>query len=103
MGFHYDTTEKLREIFAYHCSLSMEQYEEISGQFIYLVTDFQEKEPQWAIENRIGYLQNVVDFLFNTKELTVKQHTDMQDLISDIWEKVVQTAATQAIQGGTRI
>lgn len=103
MNFHYDTCGKLREIFADQCNLSMEQYEEISGQLIYLVADFQEREPQWAIENRIGYLQNVVDFLFNTKELTVKQHTDMQDLISDIWEKAVQTAAALAVQGGTRL
>ena len=103
MGFHYDTTEKLREIFAYHCNLSMEQYEEISGQLLYLVADFQEKEPQWEIENRIGYLQNVIDFLFNTKELTVKQHTELQDMLNDIWEKAVQTAAALAVQGGTRL
>ena len=34
MEFHYNTTGKLREIFAENCNLSMEEYEEISGQFL---------------------------------------------------------------------
>ena len=75
--FYYPTAGKLREIFAEHCNLSMEQYEEISEQLIDLVADYQENKPEAEIEKRENVLKTIFDFLFNTKELTLKEYLDL--------------------------
>lgn len=85
--FYYDTDKALVEIFKDHCNLSGEQYEEIRAQFIYLVADFQDSEPQWAIDNRVIYLQSVTDFLYNTKELTLEEHYELLELLQKVQDK----------------
>ena len=101
IAFDYNTCEKLREIFAEHCNLSMEQYEEISGQFIFLVSDIMDCEPQAEIERRMDYMRAVFEFLYNTKELTMKEYTDLQELLKDVWDKGRKMMAEQAIREGT--
>ena len=101
--FDYNTCGKLREIFAEHCDLSMEQYEEISGQFIFLVSDIMDCEPQADIEKRMDYMRAVFEFLYNTKELTLKEHYELIQMLDDIWDKAVQMMTVQAIREGTSL
>ena len=82
--FYIDTDEKLKEIFTEHCNLSGEQYGEIRAELIYLVADYQEEEPKEEIEKRVNYLKAVSDFLYNTSELTLKEHNALIDLLGEI-------------------
>lgn len=107
MGFfsyYYDTCGKMREIFSEHCDLSLEQYEEISGQFIFLISDIQDMETQEEIEKRMGYLRAVFEFLYNTKELTLKEHAELEEMLDEIWEgsrKQLAEEAMKAVREGT--
>ena len=83
-AFYYDTDKKLVEIFTEHCNLSGEQYEWIRGEFIYLVADIQEDEPETAIDERIEKMNIVFEFLLETKELTLEEYNDLCNLASDI-------------------
>lgn len=100
MEFHYNTSGKLVEILTPHCNLTIEQYEEISGQFLYLVQDIQDGEPQEEIENRLAYLKAVFEFLYNTKELTLKEQYELNQMMDDILDKAVQTMAALASREG---
>lgn len=82
--FYYDTDKKLVEIFTEHCNLSGEQYEWIRGEFIYLVADIQEDEPETAIDERIEKMNIVFEFLLETKELTLEEYNDLCNLASDV-------------------
>ena len=97
--FYYDTSSKLREIFAEHCNLSLEQYEEINGQFLYLVTDHQKCEPMVEIDKRVQYMVAVFEFLMNTKELTLKEYTDLMAMIGEIEEKARKEKVKLAMEG----
>jgi hypothetical protein len=79
-AFYYDTNSKLLEIFSEHCNLSMEQYEWISGEFIFLVADIQEEEDGREIDKRVAKMKTVFDFLLETKELTQEEHDALRDL-----------------------
>ena len=92
-AFYYDTCTKLREIFSEHCNLNMEQYEEISGQLIDLVADYQENEPEAEIEKRENVLKTIFDFLFNTKELTLKEHLDLNSMLDEMHEQAERQRA----------
>lgn len=83
-AFYYDTDKKLVEIFTEHCNLSGEQYEWIRGEFIYLVADIQEDEPETAIDERIEKMNIVFEFLLETKELTLEEYNDLCNLASDV-------------------
>ena len=83
-AFYYNTNKKLREIFKEHCNLSVEQFEELDQEFIYLVTDYQEEEPKEVIKKRTDYLPPVIDILFNTKELNLEEHTALINLLEEI-------------------
>ena len=100
MKYHYNTSGKLREIFSEHCNLSLEQYEEVSSQFSYLVTDISTGEPQADIEKRMDYMRAVFEFLYNTKELTLKEHYELNQLLEDVWDTALSMAATLALEGG---
>ena len=103
MGFfsyYYDTCGKMREIFSEHCNLSMEQYEEISAQFIFLLSDIQDMEPQEEIEKRMGYLRTVFEFLYNTKELTLKEDYELNKMLDDIWGGAQKQAAEEMLKKG---
>ena len=86
-NFYYNISEKLRQIFQDHCNLSVEQYEEISGEFFYLEADIQEGEPNTEILKRTEKMKIIFDFLYETKELTLKEHADLQNMLSDMLEK----------------
>lgn len=101
MEFHYNTSGKLQEIFAEHCNLSLEQYEEISGQFIYLISDIQEGEPQAEIEKRMDYMRAVFEFLYNTKTTTLNEQYQLNQLLEDVWDKATQTMTMLAGAKGT--
>ena len=86
-NFYYNTNEKLRGIFSDHCNLNMEQYEVICGEFLYLEADIQEEEASAEILKRAEKMEIIFDFLYETKELTLKEHAAMKDMVSDMLEK----------------
>lgn len=91
--FYFDTDKRLLEIFSEHCALSPEQYEELSAQLIYLVADIQDNEPKEEIEKRINYLRAIIEFLYNTKELTMQEHYELGEMIEQIMEKAAEVKA----------
>lgn len=95
--FYYDTCGKLLEIFSEHCNLSMEQYEEISAQFIYLVSEYQDNEPEEEIRKRIGYMTAVFEFLYNTKELTEKELYELNEMLEEM-EKQAEEIKAEVIR-----
>ena len=103
-GFYYDTSAKLREIFSEHCNMSLEQYEVISGQLIDLVADYQENEPAEEIEKREDKLRVIFDFLYETKELTLKEHAELFGMLDEMNEQAERQRAEvirKAVTEGT--
>lgn len=86
-NFYYNTNTKLRGIFSDHCNLNMEQYEVIGGEFLYLEADIQEEEASAEILKRAEKMKIIFDFLYETKELTLKEHADLNEMVSDMLEK----------------
>lgn len=90
MAYFMDTTGKLREIFAEHCNLSGEQYEEISGRLIYLVADIQMLEEKRELvtlaeaEKEAEELGVIFEFLLNTKGLTLKEYNDLCNMVGEM-------------------
>ena len=66
--------ERLPQIFANHCNLSAEEYEEIHSRLINLEADVQEEEPIGSIEVAAGELNVIFDFLYNIKRLTLEEY-----------------------------
>jgi len=99
MAYYMDTTGKLREIFAEHCNLSGEQFEEISGRLIDLVSDIQmleEKSEELTLadaEKAAEDLGVIFEFLLNTKELTLKEYNDLCNLAGELAEAAQKAAA----------
>lgn len=79
-AFYFDTDKKLVEIFTEHCNLSVEQYEWIRGEFIFLVADIQDEEDGREIDKRVAKMKTVFDFLLETKELTLAEHNALHNL-----------------------
>ena len=85
--YYYDTCGKLRDIFAEHCNLSMEQYEEISGRLIDLVAEIQEMDGEGTYpeaERKANELGVIFEFLLNTKEVTLQEYNDTCNLVGKI-------------------
>lgn len=97
--YYYDTCGKLREIFAEHCNLSVEQYEEISGQLIDLVAEIQEFDGEGTgpeAERKANDLGVIFEFLLNTKEITIEEYDNLCNMANEIadaarllWEATV--------------
>lgn len=88
-AYYYDTCGKMREIFAEHCNLSMEQYEEISGRLIDLVAEIQEFDGEGTYpeaERKANELGVIFDFLLNTKQITLQEYDDMCNMVGQISE-----------------
>ena len=90
-AFYYDTSEKLREIFAEHCNLSGEQFEEISKRLIFLVADIQMLEEKdlddltlEQVEAEAEELGIIFKFLLNTKELFLKEYNDLCNMVGEL-------------------
>ena len=88
-NYYVDTCGELREIFKEHCNLSMEQYEEISGRMIDLVTEIQETDEDGCgsfevAEQKAEEMGVIFEFLLNTKEVTLKEYNDMCNLVGKI-------------------
>jgi len=90
MTFYCDTCGKMREIFAEHCNLSGEQYEEISGRLIDLVSDIQmleEKSDELTLadaEKAAEELGVIFEFLLNTKELTLEEYNALCNMVVEL-------------------
>lgn len=99
MAYYMDTTGKLREIFAEHCNLSGEQYEEINGRLIDLVSDIQmleEKSEELTLadaEKAAEDLGVIFEFLLNTKELTLEEYNDLCNMAGELADAARKAAA----------
>lgn len=78
------TESNVMEIFTEHCNLSVEQYEWIRREFIYLVADIQEEETGREIDKRVEKMETVFDFLLETKELTLAEHAALHELANAV-------------------
>ena len=87
VSYYYDTCGKLREIFAEHCNLSMEQFEEISGRLIDLVAEIEEFDGEGTdpeAERKANELGVIFEFLLNTKEVTLAEYNDLCNMVGEI-------------------
>ena len=84
MAFQFNTSGRLQEIFAEHCNLSMEQYEEISRRFTELAEEYRDGTPMAEIEPQKEELSIIFDFLYNTKELTIREYNDLCNMVGEI-------------------
>ena len=97
MAYYMDTDKKLLEIFAKHCNLTTEEYGEIRGRFIDLVSDIQmleEKSDMVTLRGTIEKIDNlfaIFEFLLNVKELTVEEYNELCDMVCDL-EGAARTA-----------
>lgn len=82
--YYIDTDARLMDIFRDHCNLSCEQYEIIRAEFIFLLCDIQEEEPTEEIAKRCDKLHVIFDFLYETKELDLKEYTEICDLVEEM-------------------
>ena len=87
--YDMDTDEKLLEIFREHCNLSCEEYEEIRRLFIELVADVQDGRPLAGIQMQAEEMANVFTWLYNVKELTLKEYNDLCNLAGQICRDAV--------------
>ena len=90
LNYYNDTCGKLRKIFAEHCNLSMEQYEEISARLIDLVTEIQEFDGEGSYpeaERKANELGVIFGFLMNTKELTLEEYDELCNMVGEISEE----------------
>ena len=101
--FYYPTAGKLREIFADHCNLSMEQYEEISRRVMDLVQGFQDVEPMQNQEVKVMEMNIIFEFLYNTKELGLKEYHELIDMIIEIEKKAKEHIIRMAAEEGVRL
>ena len=90
--YDMDTDEKLLEIFREHCNLSCEEYEEIRRLFIELVADVQDGRPLAGIQMQAEEMANVFTWLYNVKELTLKEYNDLCNLAGQICRDAVVLA-----------
>ena len=99
VAYYFDTCGKMREIFTEHCNLSMEQYEEISGRLIDLVSEIQEFDGEGTYpeaERKANELGVIFEFLLNTKEITLEEYNEMCNMVGEIM------LAAEKLKGGVR-
>ena len=90
IGYYYDTDAKLVEIFAAHCNLSLEQYEEIRGRLIDLVAEIQEMDGEGTgpeAERKANDLGVIFEFLLNTKEIALEEYDSLCNMVNEIANK----------------
>lgn len=75
---------KLVDIFETHCNLSCEEFIEIKERLIDLVGMVDEEEPWSLIEVEVDELNVIFEFLFNVKQLTLKEYNDLCNMVSTI-------------------
>ena len=88
-AYYVDTSWKLLEIFMKHCSLSLEQFDEISLRLLDLVTEVQETDEGGCgsfdeVERKANELFVIFKFLLNTKEITLEEYNNVCNLVNGI-------------------
>ena len=99
--YYVDTCGQLRDIFTEHCNLSMEQYEEIRGRLIDLVSEIQEFDGEGTYaeaEGKANELGVIFEFLMNTKEITLKEYNDLCNMVGKIAEDARSIAEPAEVQ-----
>ena len=85
--FSYYTANKLREIFSEHCNLTVEQYAALTERLEELVDMYQENRPEKEMEKFADNLGVIFDFMLDTKELTLKEHMDLHEMLNEMAEQ----------------
>ena len=99
--YYVDTCGQLRDIFKEHCNLSMEQYEEIRGRLIDLVSEIQEFDGEGTYaeaERKANELGVIFEFLMNTKEITLKEYYDLCNMVGKIAEDAKSIAEPAGVK-----
>ena len=81
-NYYIDTDQKLIEIFTKHCGLTGEQYMKIRSRFINLLCDIQDDEQMEDIDEAVGEMGVIFDFLYNTKSLTLCEYNELCNLVN---------------------
>lgn len=84
--FYYDTSGKLREIFSEHCNLDNYQYAEIQRRLIEMVEGLIEEEWEDVID-KSWEMGTIIEFLLNTKVITLKEMNDLSNFVNDMANK----------------
>ena len=100
-NYYVDTSGVLLEIFMEHCNLSLEQYEEINGRLIDLVVEIQETDDGGCgsfleAERKAEELGVIVEFLLNTKVITLKEYNELCNLVNKIADDIKRLQEAEA-------
>ena len=85
--FYYYTANRLREIFTGHCNLTVEQYAALAERLEELVDMYQENRPEEETEKQADDLRVIFDFMLDAKELTLKEHLDLHQMLDEMAEQ----------------
>lgn len=97
INYDCDTCEKMRQIFAEHCYLDMDEYEEISGRLIDLVAEVQEMDAEGTYEDaerKANELGVIFEFLIYVHKISLYEYNELCNMTGRIME-----AAEQARDG----
>ena len=102
--FGYYTANKLREIFSEHCNLTLEQYAALTERLEELVDLYQETRTEEETEKFADNLGVIFDFMLDAKELTLKEHMDLHEMLNEMAElagKIRAEIIRKAVTEGT--
>ena len=102
--FYYYTANRLREIFTGHCNLTVEQYAALTERLEELVDMYQENRPEEETEKLADNLGVVFDFMLDAKELTLKEHMELHEMLEEMAEQAEKIRAEiirEVIKEGT--
>lgn len=89
INYDYDTCEKMRQIFAEHCYLDMDEYEEISGRLMDLVAEVQEMDAEGTYEDaerKASELGVIYEFLMNVHRISLYEYNELCNMTGRIME-----------------
>ena len=93
--FYYYTANRLREIFSEHCNLTVEQYAALTERLEELVDMYQENRPEEETEKQADDLRVIFDFMLDAKELTLKEHMELHEMLEEMAEQAEKIRAEE--------
>ena len=96
-NYYVGSWDRLREIFTDHCAMTGEEYEEISGRFINLECEYADEGMTEDAERLDAELRVIFEFLYNTKRVTVKEYTELCNLVTEMESKAIEMAGERGL------
>ena len=91
-----NVTAKMAEIFRDHCNLDNYQYAEIQRRLIKMAEGLIEEEWEDVIDGS-QEMGVIIEFLFNTKELTLKELNDLSNSVNDMANQAAEEMIDRAV------